>query len=194
MENIKKGSLEWYIKEYFERNSIVTANFHAMILYHLNKIKIMILNKHNKWVEAEPEKQREIAVTPEAKKELTFILADYNKLIGFIGYEKNNRYFVFKTKDMDSTRDTGARCDEAGKDKTLTKLNLIVGEKKYTSENTKLEKDVDGNVIREAVGHTELCVLQEFLLRYYDRIKKDNKKWILTPEMAIYNKLYKVVV
>ena len=118
----------------------------------------------------------------------------HNNIIGFIGYEKNNRYLVFKTKDMSSKRDTGARCDESGKLKTLQKLNEIVGENKYTNENTKLEKNSDGNIIKEAVGHVELCVLQEFILRYFNTIKRENKRWFLTPEMAIWHKLYTIFV
>ena len=122
---------------------------------------------------------------------MAFNLENYNKIIGFIGYEKSNRYLVFKTKDITSKRDTGARCDEAGKSKTLQKLNEIIGEPKYTTENTKMKKDEDGTVISEAVGQVELCVLQEFILRYFNTIKKDDNKWILTPEMAIYHELYK---
>ena len=95
---------------------------------------------------------------------------------------------------MMSKRDTGARCDEAGKDKTMKKLNEIIGEKKYTTENTKLQKDADGNVTKEAINHLELCVIQEFILRYFNEIKQNNKKWFLTPEMAIFFKLYKVTV
>ena len=37
-------------------------------------------------------------------------------------------------------------------------------------------------------------VLEEILLRYFNKIKKNNKKWFLTPEMAIYYKLYTVNV
>ena len=192
MEHIKKGTFEWFAKEYFELNSITTKNFTAFIMYKLNKRMIMILNKSNKWIEAEPEDQREIASSKEAKDLLTMKIEDYNRIVGFIGYEKSNRYLVFKTKDMLSKRDTGARCDESGKVKTLQKLNEIVGENKYTNENTKAEKDGDGNIIREAVGHVELCVLQEFILRFFNTIKRDDKKWFLSPEMAIWHKLYTV--
>jgi hypothetical protein len=101
---------------------------------------------------------------------------------------------VFKTKDMESSRDTGARCDESGKDKTMKKINEIIGETKYTNDTTKAEKDVNGNITRDSIGHLELCVIQEFILRYFDAIKRDNIKWFLTPEMAIYFKLYKVNV
>ena len=192
LETITKNTFEWFAKEYFEQNIIKTKNFTAFIMYKLNKRMIMILNKSNKWVEAEPEDQREIASSKETKDFLTLKPEDYNRIIGFIGYEKSNRYLVFKTKDMLSKRDTGARCDESGKVKTLQKINEILGENKYTNENTKAEKDSDGNVIREAVGHVELCVLQEFLLRYFNTIKREDKKWFISPEMAIWHKLYTV--
>jgi hypothetical protein len=152
----------------------------------------MILNKDNIWIEAEPEDQRDIAKLKEVKDYLLFTKTDYNKIIGFIGYEKKNRYLVFKTKDMDSIRDTGARCSDATKAKNITKLNEILNETKYTNENTKAEKDEDGNVIIEAVGNVELCVMQEFILRYFNTINHDNKKWFFTPEMALYHKLYTI--
>jgi hypothetical protein len=194
MDSIKNGTFDWFAKEYFDMNSIKTKNFTAFVMYKLNKRMIMILNDKNKWIEAEPEDQREIASAKEAKEYLSFNVDQYNKIVGFVGYEKSNRYMVFKTKDMESKRDTGARCDEAGKIKTLQKLNEIVGEKKYTNESTKTAKDADGNIIREAMGHTELCVLQEFILRYFNTIKKDKKNWFLTPEMAIWHKLYTIFV
>jgi superfamily II DNA or RNA helicase len=194
LDSLKKGTFEWLAKEYIEMNSIATKNFVAFVMYKLNKRMIMILNNKNKWVEAEPEDQREIAASKEAKEYLTLKPEEYNRIIGFIGYEKSNRYLVFKTKDMNSKRDTGARCDEAGKIKTIAKLNEILGENKYTNESTKAKKDEDGNIISEAVGQVELCVLQEFILRFFNTIKRDEKKWFFTPELAIWHKLYTIFV
>jgi hypothetical protein len=194
LKDINKHSFIWYLMEYFKRKTIVTKKFKCIIMYNLNKFKLMILNDNNKWIESEPEDQREIASSKEVKELFTFTATEYNRHIGFIGYKKNNSALVFKTKDMDSKRDTGATCEESGKEKTIQKLNSILGEDKYTSKNTKLEKDSDGNVIREAIGQTELCIFQEFILRYYDIIKKGGKRWFLTPEMAIYYKLYKIIM
>jgi superfamily II DNA or RNA helicase len=193
LNEIENNSLEFLIKDYFERKSVRTKHFNAIILYNLNKIKIMILNnKDNKWSEAEPEDQKEIADTSEVRELLNFKISNYNVIVGFMGYEKNNKYLTFKTKDMLSNRDTGARCDEAGKNKTIQILNQIIGEEKYNKENTKIIKDDDKNVIQDAVGHVELCVTQEFILRYFDKIRKNDKKWFLSPEMALYFKLYTI--
>ena len=189
LEHIEKDSFEWFAKKYFIKNSIVTSEMTAIILYDVNKRKIMILNKKNKWIEAEPEDERELAESKEAKQQLNVDKNKFNSIIGFIGYEKNNRYLVFKTKDITAKRNTGARCDEAGKQKTIDLLNTILGEEKYTKENTKLIKEKDGTVIQEAMSQTELCVLQEFLLRYFNKIKKNENIWFLTPEMAIFLKL-----
>ena len=194
LDDITKNTIAWYAKEYFKRKIFISRRFKCIILYHLNKFKIMILNDENEWVESTHEDQREIASNKEIQNIFTFDSKNYNRYIGFIGYKKNNSALVFKTKDMDSKRDTGATCEESGKEKSIQKLNLILGEEKYTSKNTKLEKNEDGNVIREAIGQIELCILQEFILRYYDSIKKNEKKWFLTPEMAIYYKLYKIIV
>ena len=154
----------------------------------------MILNDKNKWVEASPEDQRDIASAKETKEYLVFKLDNYNTIVGFIGYEKGNKDLAFKTKNMTSKRDTGARCDQATKNKNLTKLNEIVGEEKFTSETTKAIKDANGNIIQEAVGNVELCVFEEFILRYFNVSEQNGKKWFFTPEMAIYHKLYTVFV
>ena len=192
LDNVEKNSFEMFAKQYFDERIIVTKNFQAFIMYKLNKKITMILNEKNTWVEAEPEDQREIELSEEAQETMKFNLENYNQIIGFIGYEKNNKYLIFKTKDMASNRDTGARCDEAGKGKTIKKINEILGETKYTSENTKAQKATENEPARDAISHAELCVLEEFLLRYFNKIKKNNKKWFLTPELAIHYKLYTV--
>jgi len=193
IDSIEKESFEKYAKEYFENNTIMTKDFTVFITYKLNKRMIMIL-QDNKWIEAGSEDQREIASSPETKKFLTLNKMDYNKLVGFIGYLKGNNGLAFKTKNMNSSRDTGAICKNAGKSKNLTLLNEIVGEDKYTIESTKAIKDEDGNIIYEAVGNEELCVLEEFILRYFNMVKHEDKLWFFTPEMAIYHGLYKVFV
>ena len=188
IKNTKSQLLEWNAKEYFEANILTTKHFKAFVLFKLGKSVVMILDENNQWIEAEPEDQREIAQSSAAKDIRTFNVSEYNRYVGFIGYEKSKRYLVFKSKDMTSKRDTGARCDESGKPKIMKKLNEILGGEIYTSENTKAQT-VDGKKI-EAVSQNELCVVYEFLLRYYNKIKKDGKRWFLTPEMAIMHNLY----
>ena len=199
LDNVVENSVEDYAKKYFEKISIKTQEFQSIILYNLNKRIIVILNEDNKWVEAGPEDQREIAMSEEAKQQLIFDKAKYNKIVGFIGYEKNNKYLTFKTKDIDSNRDTGARCDESGKEKTLktlktfidkTKLDKLILRPKLDKDNA-IVVDKDDIPVDEMIGHTEMCVLLEIILRYLN--DTEIKKYFLTPELAIYYKLYKVV-
>jgi hypothetical protein len=193
LEKLTTNSVEFMIKQYFDRKSIKLKNKNdAIILYDLDNMKIMLLNNNNIWIEAEPEDKREFEETKEVKELLNFKISDYNNIIGFIGYEKNNKYLIFKTKDMLKKRDTGARCDESGKNKTIQLINTILDEEKYTKENTRILKESNGTIIQEAIGQVDLCIIQEFILRYFDKIKKDNKKWFLTPELALYYKLYTI--
>jgi hypothetical protein len=193
LDNPKKHKFEWFAKKYFQEHTIVEKKIKAIILYDFNVRKTMILNKDNIWELAEPEDELEIDNSKEGKKILNFNISNYTNpdgIIGFIGYKKNSKNYIFKTKDVFSSRDTGATCIEAGKSKTLGILNKIVGSEKYTKENTKLIKDDDGNVIQEATSETELCVLQEFILRKKNLDSGKKNMWFLTPDMAIHYKIY----
>jgi hypothetical protein len=82
---------------------------------------------------------------------------------------------------MKEKRDTGASCESAGKKKQLSLLNTILkdGEKSdnivYDNENT---KDIKGG----------LCCFIEFMMRYYDYVKRNNKIWYLDPDTTkLYN-------
>jgi hypothetical protein len=201
LETIKPKTFEWYSKEYFTMQSIITKKIHAIILFDLSKRMIMKLDKNNIWIESEPEDWREIAVSKTAKDMLVFDKEKYSNIIGFIGFEKSNTYLVFKTRDYETSKKkkndeeskfvTGARCDEEGKEKTMQKINRILGMERFTKENTQLQKK-DGLVLKEAISHNELCVYKEFLLRYYSKINKKGLHWFLTPEMALYHQVYKI--
>jgi hypothetical protein len=94
-----------------------------------------------------------------------------NNLIGFIGYEKQGKQLLFKTKDITSDRNmVGARCDQSGKSEMLKLLNLLVGAQLFTEMNTKL------------TGQQEVCVTLELLFRYCNDIEKDGKIWFFSSE------------
>jgi hypothetical protein len=96
--------------------------------------------------------------------------------IGFLYYDKTNQFMIFKVKNTLKRRNTGARCDEANKKNTIKLLNTILGEEKYTKENTKIFNNMD------------LCIYQELTLRYYQQTNKENKIWFLEPEkIKLYN-------
>ena len=172
-------------KRYIERNIIVSGDLKAVLLYDVSKKKSIKLDDNNTWVETEPEDDINIDKSARIKELHALTKNQFSNTLGFIGYEKNNKYLVFKTKNMELKRNTGARCDEAGKHKTIDALNSIIGHDKYNKENTKLIKDKKGNVIQAAMGQTELCILQEFILRFFNEIRKDNKIWFVNTEVAL---------
>lgn len=167
-----ENTFEYMLRYALEKNIIKTARFSAVILYSTSKRHIMIWSKTLKtWINAEPED--EIDVGKEVTKKYGIKTEKFAHLVGFVGFEHKNRYLVFKVKDMKSLRNKGARCDESVKSKKIQILNEIVGEEKYDKENT-----------RGAV-QAELCSLQELLLRYYNKEKKDEKLWFLNFEAAM---------
>jgi superfamily II DNA or RNA helicase len=176
LEVIQENSLEKMTKDYLESKIVTTRRLIGIILFLVDKRKIMVFNnKTKRWIEAEPEDEIEIANAAAEKFKIPQGV-QFNTLVGFIDNEKSNRYLIFKTKQTDAKRNTGARCDEAVKGKKIQILNIIVGEEKYTKENTK------------GMVQAELCALQEFLLRYYNKTKKGNKLWFLNFELAkLYN-------
>jgi superfamily II DNA or RNA helicase len=176
LEVIQENSLEKMMKDYLDSQIVTTRRLVGIILFAVDKRKIMIYNKASKkWVDGEPEDDIEIASAAADKFRIPQGV-QFNAIVGFIDNEKSNKYLVFKTKQTDAKRNTGARCDEAVKGKKLQILNMIVGEEKYTKENTK------------GMVQAELCALQEFLLRYYNKITKDNKMWFFNFELAkLYN-------
>ena len=140
---------------------------------HMPKLVLWSETKQ-KWVNAESEDERDFI--REFGASLTFKKEDYTPLVGFIGTDQKNTYYVFKIKDILATRNTGARCDEAGKSKKLQVLNAILGEEIYDKDNTK------------TMGQAELCTIIEFILRNNNNERKDGKIWFLGIELAAFNK------
>jgi len=122
------------------------------------------------WMAAEPEDER--LILREIELMFPFNKDNFANLVGFIGFDQKNTYLVFKIKDIQATRNTGARCDEAGKSKKIQIINAILGEEKFNKDNTK------------GMGQAELCSLIEMILRYYNNERKEQKLWFLGLDFA----------
>jgi len=176
VDTFEENTFDYYVKRYLDKKLIKTARLTSMILFSGDKIHVMIL-KDKKWHQAEPEDEREIAM--ETVTKMDYMKFELNNLIGFIGQDQKNRYLVFKVKDMEAKRNTGARCDEASKPKKIAILTELLGQEmfdKYTQGTTK------------GMVQAELCSLQELLFRYYNKTKKNNKLWFFDFETAMLSK------
>jgi len=167
---IEENTFESRLKSCLEKKLIVTKRHTSIILYSGLQRKVMLFKK-GQWVEAEPEDIAEVA--EEMVKKMTIVKGNYNNFVGFVGYDTKNRYLVFKVKDTLARRNTGARCDEAQKAKRITMLNDIIGREMYTKENTK------------GMVQAEMCAIEELLMRYYQKIRKNDKIWFLDFETAL---------
>ena len=167
--------IESVMKEYFDTKIITYKQLNGLLLLKNNKRQLLIQDKKNAiWKEAESEDVDDLADTIQS---MEIPISTLNTYIGFIGDFKNE-YSIFKVKNMEDKRSKGARCDQSGKSDTLNVLNKIINEDgKYTIDNTKKRNKM------------EFCIIQEMMLRYYDEIEKDSKKWFLSiSEVAINHK------
>jgi len=178
VDMFEENSFEWYAKSYFLTKVIKGKRFYAIVLYNKDKRHILInrqgLDGSETWGNAEPEDIYDIS--PYIREKYSIKESEYNELVGFISFESKQSNYVFKIKNVNAKRNTGARCDEKTKAKNISVMNEILREEKYTKENTKL------------MVNQELCTLQEFTMRYFNKIRKNGKIWFLDTELAmIYN-------
>ena len=100
-----------------------------------------------------------------------------NNIIGFYSTFRSDS-MVFKTKNIlaKTDKNKGARCDQSGKAAVVKILNKIFDD---NDRYTKATLGRENNVL-------QLCSEQEMYLRYFDSIKKDDKRWFFTPsEIAL---------
>lgn len=177
-DTFEENSFEWYAKSYFSDKVIKGKRLNAIVFYNKSKRHVLInrqgSDSYETWSNAEPEDLHDIS--PYIREKYSIKESEYNELVGFISFESKQSHYVFKIKNVKAKRNTGARCDEKTKAKNISVINEILREEKYTKENTKL------------MVNQELCTLQEFTMRYFNKIRKNGKIWFLDTELAmIYN-------
>ena len=165
-------TFEKKIKKIYDNMILKNKGIVGILLSKENK-QYLLVKGDTKWSKGESEDYTDLSQEIE---KLAISPTMFNRYVGFIGNFKNE-YNIFKVKDMEDKRGKGARCDQSGKSDTFGILNHILDKSKYTSENTKGRKKI------------EFCVIQELLLRFYNKTKKDNKIWFLNPSEAIVNNI-----
>ena len=168
----KEDPIESQIIHYIDRNTLKDKNTSGIILQDDGKRKILIRNKENGlWLDAKGEDIEDL------KGKLALMLSKLkpakeklNTIIGFITTFKKD-YMTFKVKDFSIKRTKGARCDQSTKRDAVKTLNEILGQEKYDSKSE--------------ISQKQICCIQEFILRIYDRNNKNNKRWFLTPAESV---------
>jgi hypothetical protein len=177
-EKQSNDELMTMIKTYVDSQWVQIKKMRMMVIYKTPTQKhIVLLDENKSVVDAEPEDIRDYNL---AEKEKEKEAEPLHSIVGFIGFENNNQYLVFKLKQTDQKRNTGARCDEAVKSKKVQMLNEIFEAKdKFVERIISDEERARGLVSTKSLVQAELCSFMEFILRYYQLIKKDGKVWFI---------------
>jgi len=166
--NIKLSTFEDKLKQYYDKFLLKSKSIIGLLLTKNNKQHLMIMNTDN-WTSGEAEDYRDLL------GEIERLIVRREKMSKYVGFmtEFKKEYMIFKTIDSKDPKSKGARCDQATKSNVINLLNLIIGEDKYTKQNTKGRHQI------------EFCVLQEFILRYFNYIGKDSNVWFVSPIEAV---------
>jgi superfamily II DNA or RNA helicase len=181
--NNKMKFLLGEVKKYIYSKFIMAKGITGIVLFNgpsrVENLTIYIL-ENNVWNPAQPQDKKDLM--PAIANKYKILNKNVNHYVGFIGFETNKKYMVYKIKDTINTRSTGFRCDQSGKDKTIDILDNI-------EEDTRFIKTKDGSY--------ELCVRQEFTLRSFEKNKDKHKvngnvvTWFVDTETAIINEFEK---
>jgi len=169
------SEIEKLVKNYYDNRILKSKGVIGILLVKDNKPSLLIY-ENNEWKNALSEDYTDLAT--ELKK-MVIDINNMNTYVGFIGDFKNE-YNIFKVKNMKDKRSKGARCDQSGKSDTIKLLNSILDETRYTNENTK------------GRNKTEFCIIQEMVLRDFDKKKKNGKRWFLKTDESIINNIEKM--
>jgi hypothetical protein len=203
LEQLEENSLEAFIKQYFDKQVIKTKvhdkDILVFIIPHGTQLFLKYDNESYNWIDVSPYESKTINISKEVVAVLHYDYIDknktkaekkssytayYNSVVGYMGFDKGSKQFYFKTRTVGTKRDKGATCFQAAKKENLTKINNLLGYDKYTSENTKMVKDSQGNIIKDTISNNELCVLLELIYRLFHETNKNDKKWVMSPELA----------
>lgn len=169
------------IKQYYDEHMLIfrtKAGVKKGLLVQRDGKPQLVIYDSEEWINAESEDYQDFSGEI---KNIIENMSSLSNIVGFIGIFKND-YLIFKIKFMNIKRHKGARCDQAGKIETIKNLNKILDSQVFNAENTK------------GIGQVELCIRQEFMLRYYDIIKKERKRWFLSPIEGIVKNIEKLTL
>jgi hypothetical protein len=176
-------------KLYILSKLILSKGITCIVLFNgpsrVDNLNIFVI-ENNRCIPANPEDIRDLEDAVQNKYTLkTNKDRQLNQYVGFIGFETNKKYMVYKVKDTTNARSTGFRCDQSGKDNIIQLLNEI-----------ETNNDIDYKT--DKFNAFELCVKQEFLLRIFEKISNgdrlENSKHIIKGDkiknIALNNKIW----
>ena len=211
--------LDHHIQNYFQQYYIAGGKYKGIVIAQFNKPAgheqyTILTNKSGNWVIS----VSAIASLAPAMFQKFQIRNNkiINKVIGFMINFKGSQ-IVFKTKQIEQSSrgrsNKGQRCDRGeGKKNIIRRINSLLddrgGKEKYemgsqhksTISSIYGETDItqffDGEQgkTRVKINTLQLCVESELILRHYDQIKHNSKRWFFSVVDSIINHIEKLKI
>ena len=170
--DIDADDIRFRIKKIIDTKIIKVNDLHGILVSKNknNENQLMVQSSIDAiWTMANQMDAEDFKPTIEKIKQNFIPMEKMNNLIGFMTIFKDADYKVFKVKDLSKKKNKGARCDQSTKQAAMKLLLSIVEEDhEYIGD----EKDIN---------RLQICIMQEIFFRLYNRNKKDNKIWFLSP-------------
>ena len=208
-----------YIQNYFKHYFITGGKYKGIVIAQFNKPAnreqyTILTHMSGKWVDS---KSSIISLAPAMFQKFQIMNKKiYNEIIGFMINFKGNQ-IVFKTKQIEQSSrgrsNKGQRCDRGeGKKSIIRRINSLLGEQednekyeigsrhKSTISSIYGKKDItqffdgESGEIKVKINTLQLCVESELILRHYDKIKHNNKRWFLSVLSSIINDIEKLKI
>lgn len=184
---------ETYIAAYFENRKMYIENekFFVMLNNDDNKIDFFTYTYPTfspVVQEYEKNKFNKIIYSKFVKN----IANDKSKMHNVIGFMHPFRtdYMTFKLKDIYTKyNNKGSVCKNLGKEDTIKKLNCLINASKCEN-NPRPEPERDGDYLyttkelKDTLRKTGLCIITEFLFRYFDETNQRGLRYFFEPEEA----------
>ena len=157
--------------------------------------KTLLIFKDDKWRELT--KEEKISEDYGGSLKERFAKNDLSNIYGFMGTGKQNKIkFKIMNEKLKSKRNKrGFQCITQQKNKTIILLNNLMKETpipefndiRFDAQNTDNSHIIS---IQRGFSRYKLCNIEEFLLRYYNKMDQD-KSWFLSSFETQYNKIEK---
>lgn len=202
-----KTTFAWYVRQYFERQVVAVkmggrraagAQRRTIMLYNYAGNRPVFLyhrtdDATTPWEEYTADDIIEHGVIDKMREHLA-ARAEYNPIVGFMGYIAKTDILVFKIINLTAKRDVGYVCMQAGKKKVMDMLNETLGDgvEYFTKDNTKQVRDSSGKIVQMLMNPGDLCIIQELMLRMFHAVEYMGRKWFIGPEAALFGEIYKI--
>lgn len=173
-------NIDTYMKEFFDERILVSERgLIGITLSNGNAPPDIFVQREHTWEKAEFTETNALLRSQNYRDKNIFNKNRLNQIIGFMAWIEGQQEYTFKIRDLnDGVNKKGARVNQALTKDLITKINQILGEQMYTTENV---KTFFGD------GKNRLVVVLECLIRDFQRENREDKLWYLTHEQVLLN-------